>query len=70
MYCGCGWKMCIRDRFYIINIDHSENLFVYHENGRSNDREKTKDIGESENYKLRHTLQAGVSIRNEFESER
>ena len=31
--------------FYIINIDHSENLFVYHENGRSNDREKTKDIG-------------------------
>jgi hypothetical protein len=25
---------------------------------------------ESENYKLKHTLQAGVSVRNEFESER
>jgi hypothetical protein len=25
---------------------------------------------ESENYKLKHTLQSGVSIRNEFESER
>jgi hypothetical protein len=25
---------------------------------------------ESENYKLKHTLQDGVSVRNEFESER
>jgi hypothetical protein len=25
---------------------------------------------ESKNYKLKHTLQAGVSVRNEFESER
>jgi hypothetical protein len=25
---------------------------------------------EFENYKLKHTLQAGVSVRNEFESER
>ena len=25
---------------------------------------------ESENYKLKHTLQAGVSVRNEFEFER
>jgi hypothetical protein len=25
---------------------------------------------ESENYKLKHTLQARVSVRNEFESER
>ena len=30
--------------FYIINIDHSENLFVYHKSRRSNDQEKTKDI--------------------------
>ena len=30
--------------FYIINIDHSESLFVYHKSRRSNDREKTKDI--------------------------
>ncbi len=30
--------------FYIINIDHSESLFVYHRSRRSNDREKTKDI--------------------------
>ena len=30
--------------FYIINIDHSENLFVYHKSRRPNDREKTKDI--------------------------
>ena len=30
--------------FYIISIDHSENLFVYHKSRRSNDREKTKDI--------------------------
>jgi hypothetical protein len=29
--------------FYIINIDHSENLFVYHKSRRSNDQEKTKD---------------------------
>ena len=29
--------------FYIINIDHSENLFVYHKRRRSNDKEKTKD---------------------------
>jgi hypothetical protein len=25
---------------------------------------------ESKNFKLKHTLQAGVSVRNEFESER
>ena len=25
---------------------------------------------QSENYKLKHTLQVGVSVRNEFESER
>jgi hypothetical protein len=30
--------------FYIINIDHSESLFVYHRSRRSNDQEKTKDI--------------------------
>ena len=30
--------------FYIISIDHAENLFVYHKSRRSNDREKTKDI--------------------------
>lgn len=30
--------------FYIINIDHSESLFVYHKSRRSNDQEKTKDI--------------------------
>ena len=30
--------------FYIINIDHSESLFVYHRSMRSNDQEKTKDI--------------------------
>ena len=29
--------------FYIINIDHSESLFVYHKSRRSNDQEKTKD---------------------------
>ena len=29
--------------FYIISIDHSENLFVYHKSRRSNDQEKTKD---------------------------
>ena len=29
--------------FYIINIDRSENLFVYHKSRRSNDQEKTKD---------------------------
>ena len=29
--------------FYIINIDHSENLFVYHKSRRSNDQEKTKE---------------------------
>jgi hypothetical protein len=28
------------------------------------------ELVESENYKLKHTLQAGVSVRNEFESER
>ena len=30
--------------FYIINIDHSESLFVYLRSRRSNDQEKTKDI--------------------------
>ena len=30
--------------FYIINIDHSESLFVYHRSRKSNDQEKTKDI--------------------------
>ena len=30
--------------FYIINIDHSESLFVYHKSRRSNEQEKTKDI--------------------------
>ena len=30
--------------FYIINIDHSESLFVYHRSRRSNDQEKTKDL--------------------------
>ena len=30
--------------FYIINIDHSESLFVYHRSRRSNDQEKRKDI--------------------------
>ena len=29
--------------FYIISIDHSESLFVYHKSRRSNDQEKTND---------------------------
>ena len=33
--------------FYIINIDHSENLFVYHKSRRSNDQKKTKDQGKT-----------------------
>ena len=32
--------------FYIINIDHSENLFVYHKSRRSNDQEKQKTLEE------------------------
>jgi hypothetical protein len=28
------------------------------------------EFAESKNYKLKHTLQAGVSVRNEFKSER
>lgn len=32
--------------FYIINIDHSESLFVYHRSRRSNDQEKQKTLEE------------------------
>ena len=52
--------------FYIINIDHSESLFVYHKSRRSNDQEKTKDQENTKEQEKQQTLEEKIEQVKNF----